>query len=297
MRISFSSQQYVRPVSLRHSSNSSFIKNSNDNNGRTEKNNTMNKSSMAVSLGQKSKKNNMLENLIERKVNLMDRKNDIIEKALENGESPSATKEKLHDINKQINEINEQISKIQCEEQRKSLGTEDVSKKKEKLKEKSNKLSAKESNGDNSEEKMTSVLSLSNNLSQAKALSSQRTSMSGEVRVLENEIKLDESRGIETIEKRKSVAKIKENIENITEKINDKLTDTNNKFENSVGSNRLNNITYKSEESKNTSNNDNTQNDDKLLIKQQQTAQNIKHYSENINDKDKYEGEKIDAIA
>ena len=297
MRISFSSQQYMRPVSLCHSSNNSLIKNSNDNNGRTEKNNTVNKSSMAVSLGKKSKKNNMLENLIEQKVNLMDRKNDIIEKALENGESPSAIKEKLDDINKQIDEINEQISKIQCEEQRKSLGTEDASKKKEKLKEKSNKLSAEESNGDNSKEKMTSVLSLSNNLSQAKALSSQRTSMSGEVRVLESEIKLDESRGINPIEKRKSVAKIKENIENIAEKINDKLTDTNNKFENSVRSNRLNNVTYKSEESKNTSNNDNTQNDGKLLIKQQQTAENIKHYSENINDKDKYEGEKIDAIA
>lgn len=297
MRISFSSQQYVRPVNLHHSSNNSFIKNSNDNNGRTEKNNTMNKSSMAVSLGRKSKKNNMFENLIEQKVNLMDRKNDIIEKALENGESPSAIKEKLDNIDKQIEEINEQISKIQCEEQRKSLGTEDASKKKEKLKEKSNKLSAEESNGDNSKEKITSVLSLSNNLSQAKALSSQRTSMSGEVRVLESEIKLDESRGIETIEKRKSVAKIKENIENITEKINDKLTDTNNKFENSVGSNRLNNVIYKSEESKNTSNNDNTQKDDKLLIKQQQTAENIKHYSENINEKDKYEGEKIDAIA
>ncbi|WP_454051872.1 hypothetical protein [Clostridium sp. Marseille-Q7071] len=121
--------------------------------------------------------------------------------------------------------------------------------------------------------------------------------MSGEVRVLENEIKLDESRGIDPIAKRKSVAKIKDNIENITEKINDKLTDTNNKSENNVESNRLSNVTYKSEESKNTSSNGNTQNDDKLLIKQQQTAENIKHYSENINDKDKYEGEKIDTIA
>ncbi|WP_454051873.1 hypothetical protein [Clostridium sp. Marseille-Q7071] len=174
MRISFSSQQYMKQINLRHPSSNSLTKNSNNSNERTEKNNTLNKNSMSVSLGKKSKKNSMLESLIEQKVNLMDSKNDIIEKALENGESPSSIKEKLDNIDKQIEEINEQISKIQCEEQRKSLGTEDISKKKEKLKEKSNKLSVGESNKDNSEEKMTSVLSLSNNLSQAKALSSQK---------------------------------------------------------------------------------------------------------------------------
>ena len=294
MHISFSPQQRIGLANLSYRSNDSSTKNVLDNNEKIEKHAGMNKKNMDKSLGGSLRKNNVLESLMKQKENLMDSKSAIMEKALKDGDNPSSIKEKLKDIDKQIEEIDKQMNKVQLEEQRKALQIED------KDKDKTNKISNEASTEDVkkgiSKDEMNSMLSLSGSLSQAKVLSSQRTSMSGEARVLKCEIKIDEERGINPINKKKHVAQLEENIENISEKISDNLKEVNNKNKDSIQGNISKNDASKNKQNKDLDNKSNLENEDKLVI-EQQVAQNIKHYRDNLADNAENNSEKINAMA
>lgn len=300
MHISFSPQQRIGLVNLSYRSNDSSTKNVLDNNEKIEKHAGMNKKNMDKSLGGSLRKNNILESLMKQKENLMDSKSAIMEKALKDGDNPSSVKEKLKDIDKQIEEIDKQMSKVQLEEQRKALQIEDKDKDKSNKDKESNKISNEASTEDVktgiSKDEMNSMLSLSGSLSQAKVLSSQRTSMSGEARVLKCEIKIDEERGINPINKKKHVAQLEENIENISEKISDNLKEVNNKDKDSIQDNTSKNDASKNKQNKNLDNKSNLENGDKLVI-EQQVAQNIKHYRDNLADNAENNSEKINAMA
>ncbi|MCY6371156.1 hypothetical protein [Clostridium ganghwense] len=294
MRISFSPQPQIGLVNLSYGSNNNLTKNTVDNNGKSQRRNIANKNSMGKFLGGKLKRNNILENLMKQKENLMDSKNTIMERGLKNGENPKSIEEKLESIDKQIEEIDKQVNELQLEEQRKAIGTEDKKKKGKSSKQKTNKDSTNDIQTDRS---MDNILSLSSNLSQAKALSSQKNIMSGDAKVLEGEIKIDKSRGINPVRKKKRLAEMKDNIEEITEKIGKHLKDVTTKSDNKIQNNTSNNIVDKSEQSKKINSSINTENAEKLLIKQQQIAQNIKQYIDNNNDKVEYSGEKINIVA
>lgn len=245
-----------------------------DKNNRTTNN-------LGMALSGKINKNSILENLMKQKEKLTESKTNLIEKSLEKGNDPLSTKEKLETIDKQIEEIDKQINNLKLEEQRKTLGTEDKDKKSKDSKQKPNSDSNTDGQKDSS---MDSILDISGNLTKAKALSSQRNKMEGSSNVLDNEIKTDEKRGINPVRKKEQLSKIKDKIEDITEKLGKHLKD-------------LNNESSKNAESKDASSSVNSENRDKLLIKQQQAEINIKHYIDNQKDKAEDNSEKLNIIA
>ncbi len=132
------------------------------------------------------------------------------------------------------------------------------------------------------DESMDNLLSLSTNLSQAKSLSFQKTLMSGTARVLDCEIKTDEKRGLDPVNKKKQLDKIKNGLENINKELGNNLKNINN---NNTENNTSNNIVNNNEQSKDANSSSASENSNELFIKQQQIAQNIKHYEDNLPDK------------
>jgi hypothetical protein len=297
MRIAFSPQSQMSSANFRYHSNRNVAKNAIVNNSQAEKNHAVKKdsifrSNMDIGLGGKPKKNNMLKNLMEQKTNLIDSKNEFMEKALKNGEDPRSIKKQLEGIDKQIEEIDKQINKIQLEEQRKAVGNEDKKKKLKSSKQKSNDISE---NDMKKKQVMESIVSLSGNLKKTKALSSQRNKMMGEARVLESEIKIDEGRRINPLQKKKQLAEIKVNVAKIGEKLGEQLKDSNNKIKNNIKIKSENNSISRNETNKDESKK--IENSVGNLINKQQALQKIKQYKENNNYKSKYNEDKLNIIA
>ncbi len=293
MNISFSPQQRICSVNLSYNSNDNSPKNHLDNTGKIKKCNVMNKNSMSKASVRKLKRNNILENLIKQKENLMDNKNALIERSLQKGEDPRSIKENLESIDKQIEEIYKRVNELRLEEQRKAIGTDDKNHKEKNFKEKSNKDYY---NGIKIDSSMDCVLNLSNDLKKVKPLSSQRKLISGEARVLDYEIKIDIKRGVNPVAKKKHLAKMENNIEKITEKLGNQLRDVNTKISNNTQSNSSNHKVDKDEQNRDENLRGKTKDGDRLLIRQQQVTQNIKHYTDNMKDKVKDNGEKINII-
>lgn len=269
-----------------YGSNTSLSKNFLNNTGKSkqhdgEDKNNRTTNNLGMALSGKINKNSILENLMKQKEKLTESKTNLIEKSLEKGNDPLSTKEKLETIDKQIEEIDKQINNLKLEEHRKALGTEDKDKKSKDSKQKPNSDSNTDGQKDSS---MDSILDISGNLTKAKALSSQRNKMEGSSNVLDNEIKTDEKRGINPVRKKEQLSKIKDKIEDITEKLGKHLKDVNNE-------------SSKNAESKDASSSVNSENRDKLLIKQQQAEINIKHYIDNQKDKAEDNSEKLNIIA
>ncbi|WP_432663145.1 hypothetical protein R9X47_21480 [Wukongibacter baidiensis] len=298
MRVSFLPQRQISSFSISYGLNDNSGKKSSGDNKESQSNRTAKATNVfgnnrGIYFGKKVKKNSIIENLMKQKEKLIDSRSSFLEKALESGKGISAIKEKLDGIDDQIKEIEKQISKIQLEEQRKSLNTEKKNKKNGKSNGTSDETSSKDMKSD---ESMNRLLSLSGNLSRIQTLSSQNTSMAGETRVLESEIKIDKGRGIDPVDKKERVAELKDNIENISEKIGEELQDINTKAKSNMESSSLNKVLDKRQEENEVSGNKSTENKD-VLVKEGLAQKCIKHYRDSINYKSKYSGEKINIVA
>ncbi|MCW6076588.1 hypothetical protein LAV44_14865 [Clostridium sporogenes] len=291
MNISFSPKHQMGSINLNYPSNAkTFV-----NNKKSQKQNLINKGNKGTSFKGNSRKNDILKNLMEQKSNLMESKNSIMERGLKNGNDPLTIKEKLQSIDKQIKEIDKQINDLQLEEQRNSMGIEskdkDKNKKNPNSKKTSNTYSEKNMKTD---ESMDNLLNLSTNLSQAKSLSSQKTLMSGTARVLDCEIKTDEKRGLDPFNKKKQLDKIKNGLENINKELGNNLKNINN---NNTENNTSNNMVNNNEQSKDVNSSSASKSSNELAIRQQQIAQNIKNYEDNLPNKAKDNKEQINIIA
>ena len=225
-----------------------------------------NKSTSSV---EKPKKNNVLESLMKQKENLMESKKQLMQKASEKGDSISTIKDSIKSIDEQIEQIDNEISKIQLEDQRKALGAED--------KEKENKKTKKTTDN---EDLSSNIVSLSNNQSQVNKLLSQKTSISGEVRVLESEIKLDMARGVDPVAKQKRVTQLKNNLEDIGEKVSDKIADEEDKTSHSNNS-----VNIESKQNV------------YIMQMKKKAEKSIKVYTNNLDDNQDYNGDKFDNLA
>ncbi|MCT4594784.1 MAG: hypothetical protein N4A57_11025 [Anaeromicrobium sp.] len=222
MRIGISTQRQIGSVNSNYLYKSNLSKKQVGKNRNDNKVNNHNKKSMVISgkamaLGGKKNKNNRLEKLMEQKTNLINNKSTFMEKALKRGEDPRTIKEKVKSMNEQIEKIDKEINKIQLEEQHKASGKEDKSKK-----------SKKSENSIKDEEKkssMDSIISITSHMKKIENLSRHRTQMVGEKRVLKSEIKIDEGRGINPVNKRKRLEKLDDNIKNIAEKFGQELNE------------------------------------------------------------------------
>ncbi|ACA54548.1 hypothetical protein FDC45_12010 [Clostridium botulinum] len=283
MNISFSSKQQMGSINLNYPSNTkTFV-----NNKKSQRQNFINKDNRATSFKGNSRKNDILKNLMEQKSNLMEMKNSIMERGLKKDNDPLTIKEKLESIDKQIKEIDKQINDLQLEEQRNSMGIENKDKKKQNSKKTSNTYSEKDMK---TNESMDNLLNISKDLSKAKSLSSQKTLMSGTARVLDCEIKTDEKRGLDPVNKKEQLNKIKNGLESINKELGNNLKNINN---NNIENNTPNN----NEQSKDVKFSSASKSSNELAIRQQQIAQNIKHYEDNLPNKAKDNKEQINIIA
>jgi hypothetical protein len=281
-------------VAISHHQNTAF-KNSNYQNSKKIEpdksvsihNNDMLKNNTNTMLGGKQNKNNLFEGLMKQKENLLESKNSIMEAGIKKGDDPKTIQQKIAEIDSQIKNIDAQINKLKIEEQQKALNTKDVYKNSD---EKNKKTDSLDSKSEVSQENLSDIIILSANLSQVKDLSSIKTSMSNEKRVLNSEIKIDESRGIDPKRKKERVLKLDDNLESLDESINDTIKKINNQSKQS----KENTTTSKDgiKENQSTLNSETTETISKLA-----SEQSIKQYIKNSDDRQASIGEKINAIS
>ncbi|MBX4270479.1 hypothetical protein [Clostridium estertheticum] len=265
---------------------------SKDNIVKTEKSNNIKKNRNSSLVG--TNKNKILDQLMKQKQNLTDSKNDLVDRALKSGESISSIKDKLENIDSQIKKIDAQISKIQMEDQRKLLDTDEKNKETKKTKEKSKTHSSNNTKPDVVCDQMDSLLNLSGNLAKIQVLSSEKKSMTGETKVLESEIKLDIGRGLNPIAKKKQVAKLADQMDNIAKNIGNNLNTINNGLNDIRVKPTFNEAIDKNQQNKSTVN---TKGEDKLSPQQQQIVKNIQYYNDNMPENASKDGQNVDATA
>jgi hypothetical protein len=261
------------------------LKSKNDN--ALEKDN-LSKSNSNISL----KKNDPLQQLMEQKQNILDSKQKYLDNALAKNESANSIKDRVKEYEKQLSDIDKQINELKLEEQKKTMSNDDHEKDKKTDKSDDNSNGNKtqgNSKLENGDHMMDHLVSISNNLSEAKSLSREKTLASGEKNVLKNEIKIDEGRGLNPFKKRERVAKLEDNINNIEKKIGENLED-------STSSNKSV-ITNKNEKvnSKNPDESDSNKENSPKSIEDLNILQTIKFYKDNEKDNTEINDAKINS--
>ena len=177
--------------------------------------------------------NSGLKNLMEQKEKLIEQKNNVISKMVEKDNDVTAEKSKIKEIEDQLRKIDEQISKMQMEEQQKTLKTDEETKKEN--------TNVKSENDNKEEEEgvsfsdMKSIISSQSSLKELSSASKMRTEASGQLRVLENEIKTDEARSLDgkaSPMKYKDRTKLEAQIEKMEEEMGKKTAEAKEKAEN-----------------------------------------------------------------
>lgn len=175
--------------------------------------------------------NSALKGLIEQKGKLIEQKNNVITKMVENDNDVATQKSKIKEIEDQLKKIDEQISKIQMEEQQKNLKADEETKKKAA---KTENHEAKEEQGVSISD-MDSIIASGNALKELSSASKMRKEASGQLRVLENEIKTDEARSLDgraSAMKYKDRTKLESKIEKMEEEMGKKTAEAKEKAEN-----------------------------------------------------------------
>lgn len=237
------------------------------------------------------KKNDPLKDLIEQKQKITDTRQKYLNDAFSKNESSESIKSKLAEYDKQISEIDKQINELKLAEQKKHVGTDDKDKKNDKVKDNSNNTATNGNpNPDNSTEMIDKLVNLSNNISQAKILSAEKVSESGEIKVLDWEIKRDGIKNpVGNARKEKHITKLEDNIENIEKTIGDKLNPK-------TSNDNSNNVVNRNEQSENSKEEKSTNNSNES-IRDSKLLQTIKKYKDNIDDETQTTGQKINSEA
>ncbi|MDD4549235.1 MAG: FlxA-like family protein [Syntrophomonadaceae bacterium] len=122
-------------------------------------------------------------------------------------------KEQLEELNKQLMQRNMEIQKQEREKE---------------MKEDSEKQAPKDENNNGiGADEMQNLISIGSSLNRVKTQSSMRIKLKGEARVLESEIKLDESRGVDTTDKREKLSDLNTKIDKITSRMSENLNQFN----------------------------------------------------------------------
>jgi hypothetical protein len=176
-----------------------------------------------ISISPLGKTGHLAEALMEQKQKIIENKNELIGRTLEKGEDMESIKSQLESFETQLNDIDTQIAQITAEY---------AKQKADKLKGKEITYEADEKGKEAGDELANSVISLSSSLNQTQMVSSVKTRIDGEARILKTEIKLDNSRrGASALKKDRLTdlqkqsahiaGKIKEGLAEIKEKIED----------------------------------------------------------------------------
>lgn len=172
-----------------------------------------------VSISPLGKAKSLVESLMKQKQKIIESKNEIVSRTLEKGGNIDSIKSQLESFEEQLKNIDEQIAQTM---------TEQIKKQNEEQKKIENKKTKTEEEVQT--EWLNSIVSLSSSLTQAKVVSAVKTKADGEAKVLETEIKIDESRGGASVIKKERLADLKKQSENLTTQIHENLIRVNGKI-------------------------------------------------------------------
>ncbi|AIQ33898.1 hypothetical protein R50345_04155 [Paenibacillus sp. FSL R5-0345] len=206
-------------VAVSHQTNDKTI-NSNSKTSGSGDHLSISKSAKAAFQNQ-SKMSGMVDSLLKQKQSIIDSKNSLIERTTQSSHSLDSIQDQLKDFDKQLQTIDQQIAKYTFEEQQKNLEKaqkEDLSDEPKTEQETQN-------------ERLNTIVAISQNVSQMEVVSSTHSKMHGEARVLTKEIESDEARSTHSATaKREQLSKIEDRISEMNETLGNTIKDTGDKI-------------------------------------------------------------------
>lgn len=176
------------------------------------KNNEQQEQKDTVSISPLGKANNLIESLMKQKQNIIKRKNELIGTVIEKGRSMDNIKSQLECFEEQLKNIDEQITQAMAEQFKQQNESKiEIEYKKPKTEE------------EIQTERLNSIVNMSSSIRQEQVVSSVKTKVDGESRVLEMEVKLDESRSGASASKKERLADLQKQSANLTTQINKDL--------------------------------------------------------------------------
>ncbi|WP_068776577.1 hypothetical protein [Paenibacillus sp. FJAT-26967] len=160
-----------------------------------------------------------VDSLMKQKQKIIDIRTKLIGSTLEKGGTLESIQSQLESYEVQLQSIDEQISKTLLERSK----LNDPKAKKDD--------SSPKSEEEVQTERLHSVVSSSNNLTQIKTSSSIKARMERQTEVLESEIKIDENRGGASKFKRTELAELKNRIRNLNQSIGESMSELNDESE------------------------------------------------------------------
>ncbi len=174
----------------------------------TENSKFIMKNKDVLSLSKQGERGSLLNSLMRQKKFIQESKDALLKDGLENG---NVDKHKLEEYDEQLKMIEQQILETMVKE----------SVKDDKDENQHNKIMTEE---EYDRKKMCDMMTLSDNLTQAKTINSVRKKVDGEINVLKAEIKLDGEYVLES--KLKKVAVLEQHSSKLSNQLSDKLTET-----------------------------------------------------------------------
>lgn len=206
-------------VSVSHQTNDKTMKSNSNTSGNGDKL-SISKSAKAAFQNQ-SKMDGMVNSLLKQKQSIIDSKNSLIERTTKSSHNLDSIQDQLKEFDKQLQTIDQQIAKYTFEEQQKNLENA----------QKENQTDEPKTEQEIQNERLNTIVSVSQDVTQMEVVSSTHTKMRGEAKVLTKEIELDEARSTHSATaKREQLSKIEEKISDMNETLGDTIKETGDKI-------------------------------------------------------------------
>ncbi|OME00117.1 hypothetical protein BSK64_24125 [Paenibacillus odorifer] len=212
-------------VSVSHQTNDKTMKSNSNTSGNGNGDKLSISKSAKAAFQNQSKMNGMVNSLLKQKQNIIDSKNSLIERTTKSSHNLESIQDQLKEFDKQLQTIDQQIAKYSFEEQQKNL--EDA--------QKANPKDEPKTEQEIQNERLNTIVSVSQDVSQMEVVSSTHTKMRGEAKVLTKEIELDEARSTHSATaKREQLSKIETKLSEMNETLGDAMKDTGDKIKDQI---------------------------------------------------------------
>ncbi|MEK5414069.1 MULTISPECIES: hypothetical protein [Paenibacillus] len=212
-------------VSVSHQTNDKTMKSNSNTSGNGNGDKLSISKSAKAAFQNQSKMDGMVNSLLKQKQNIIDSKNSLIERTTKSSHNLESIQDQLKEFDKQLQTIDQQIAKYSFEEQQKNL--EDA--------QKANPKDEPKTEQEIQNERLNTIVSVSQDVSQMEVVSSTHTKMRGEAKVLTKEIELDEARSTHSATaKREQLSKIETKLSEMNETLGDAMKDTGDKIKDQI---------------------------------------------------------------
>ncbi|KTD85134.1 hypothetical protein [Paenibacillus etheri] len=212
-------------VSVSHQTNDKTMKSNSNTSGNGNGDKLSISKSAKAAFQNQSKMDGMVNSLLKQKQSIIDSKNSLIERTTKSSHNLDSIQDQLKEFDKQLQTIDQQIAKYTFEEQQKNLENT----------QKENQTDEPKTEQEIQNERLNTIVSVSQDVTQMEVVSSTHTKMRGEAKVLTKEIELDEARSTHSATaKREQLSKIEDKISEMNETLGDAMKDTGDKIKDQI---------------------------------------------------------------